>query len=127
MRVSSRRLALSVALVLTACSDSGSTGTEDNPAPSITGLSPSKVEVGSAGLTLSVDGKGFIEQSTVLWGGAPRTTAFVSTHRLQIALGASDLDEAGTIPVTVRTPAPGGGTSVARTFTIEAPPWRRSS
>lgn len=122
MRASLRLLTLSTALLAAAaCSDSGS-GTENNPAPSVSALNPASVEVGSPGITLSVDGGGFTEESAVLWGGASRATTFVSSSRLQIALAAADLDEAGTVDVTVRTPAPGGGTSAARTFTIEAPP-----
>lgn len=118
-----RFLGLSLALLLVAaCSDSGGTGTDDNPLPVATRLSPSFAEVGSDGLTLSVEGSGFTEESTALWGGASRSTSFVSAGRLQFELTAADLDSSGTVPVTVRTPAPGGGTSAALSFTIQPRP-----
>jgi hypothetical protein len=67
-----------------------------------------------------VTGSGFVSASTVRWNGSSRTTTFVSATQLTAAIPASDLAAAGTAQVTVFTPAPGGGTSSARSFTVTA-------
>src|SRR5258708_39961265 len=59
--------------------------------------------------------------SGVQWKGAARTTTFVSATQLTAAITAADIAAAGTAPVTVVTPPPGGGTSVARAFSINNP------
>jgi hypothetical protein len=46
---------------------------------------------------------------------------FVSATKLTAAIPATDIGVAGTVQVTVFTPAPGGGTSSAKTFTINNP------
>jgi Fibronectin type III domain len=91
-----------------------------NPAPVATGLSPASTQAGSAGLTLTVNGSGFVNTSVVRWNGSSRTTTFVSASRLTATLGAGDLATARSVPVTVSTPAPGGGTSAALSFTVSA-------
>ena len=92
-----------------------------NPIPTTTGLSPASVTAGASGLTLMVTGTNFISGSTVRWNGADRATTFVSATQLTAAVPAPDLVTAGTAQVSVFSPAPGGGTSNAQTFTI-APP-----
>ena len=52
------------------------------------------------------------------WNGTDRTTTFVSSTQLQAQILAGDIASAGTAPVTVFNPTPGGGTSSAQTFTI---------
>src|SRR5204863_9518007 len=47
---------------------------------------------------------------------------FVSDTRLTAAIPASDLAAVGTPQVTAFTPAPGGGTSAAQTFTVVQAP-----
>jgi hypothetical protein len=93
---------------------------QTNPAPAITSLAPSTVTAGSAALTLTVNGTGFVNGSVVNWNGAARTTTFVSTTKLQASIAASDVAAAGSASITVFNPAPGGGTSTAATFTIMA-------
>ena len=58
--------------------------------------------------------------SQVRWNGAARTTTFVNAGQVTAAIPASDIVTAGSAPVTVVTPAPGGGTSNVLTFTISA-------
>src|SRR5439155_10133855 len=69
----------------------------------------------------TVSGSSFVASSVVQWNGAARATTFVSSTQLQAAIDASDIVAAGTAQVTVVTPAPGGGTSAAQTFTIGPP------
>ena len=90
--------------------------------PVASSLSPTSAAAGSAGLTLTVNGGGFVASSVVRWNGASRTTTFVSASQLRAAITASDLATARSVPVSVVTPSPGGGTSGTVTFTVTAPP-----
>jgi hypothetical protein len=92
-----------------------------NPAPTITTISPATAVAGSGGFTLTITGTNFVNGSVVRWNGSPRTTTFVSSTRLEVAIPASDVATAGTANVTVFNPAPGGGTSNTATFTITNP------
>ena len=92
------------------------------PAPTLGGLSPTGATAGSAALTLAVNGSGFTAGSVVRWNGVARPTTVVGSTQLLTAIGAADIATAGSVPVTVFTPAPGGGTSGALTFTITPPP-----
>jgi hypothetical protein len=89
-----------------------------NPAPALSGISPSSANAGAGAFTLTATGTNFINGSTVRWNGANRTTTFVSATQLTAAITAADVASAGTASVTVFTPTPGGGTSAAQTFTI---------
>jgi len=98
-----------------------------NPVPSITTLSPSSAQLGSAGLTITVTGANFVPQSRVQWRGSDRVTTYISSTQLKAVITAIDLSGppnsgVGGNPVTVGNPAPGGGTSNSGTFTIVAPP-----
>jgi hypothetical protein len=92
----------------------------NNPVPTVTTLSPSSATAGDPALTLTVDGTSFVSGAVVQWNGAARPTTFVNNTRLTAAITAADLATAGTVPVTVMNPAPGGGTSNAVNFTIGA-------
>ena len=93
----------------------------NNPAPTITSLNPNSVTVGGAAFTLTVNGTGFLNSSTVWWNGAQRTTQFVSSTQLTASIPATDIASAGTANVVVQNPAPGGGSSPGATFTINNP------
>ncbi len=94
------------------------TFTINSPAPTTTSLSPSSTTAGGTAFALTVNGTGFVANSIVQWNGSSRTTTYVSSTRLTATIPASDIAVAGTASVTVFTPAPGGGTSNAQTFTI---------
>ena len=91
-----------------------------NPAPQVTSISPTGGTAGGAAFTLTVNGSGFIPGSTVRWNAASRATTFVGSTQLTAAIPASDLNTAGTASVTVVNPTPGGGTSNALSFAIQA-------
>ena len=93
-------------------------GTVTNLAPALTALTPGGVVTGGAAFTLTVNGNGFAPGSVVRWNGAARTTAFISPAQLNAAIPASDIAGTGTANITVFTPAPGGGTSGALSFTV---------
>ena len=100
----------------------GATLTVINPQPSATSVSPSSVQAGSNGFTLSVTGSRFVSNSVVQWNGSALNTTFVSPTSLSASVPASDVSAAGSAAVTVSTPAPGGGVSAGVAFTITAPP-----
>ena len=89
-----------------------------NPVPSITGLVPDQVPAGAPAFTLTVNGTGFVSASVVRLNGVDRTTTFVSSTQLTADILAPDVATVGIATVTVFNPAPGGGTSNARTFII---------
>src|SRR6266576_1307780 len=92
-----------------------------NPVPAISSVAPSSVTAGAAATTVTVNGSGFIQSSTVQWNQSSRATTFISSTELQITLTATDLVIAGTAQVAVVNPAPGGGTSSPAAFTINNP------
>ena len=97
------------------------TGTgSGNPLPSISSLSPTGITAGAAAFVLTVNGANFVSTSTVNFGGAPRTTTFVSATQLMASILATDVATAGTPAVSVTNPTPGGGTSNSITFTVSA-------
>jgi hypothetical protein len=93
----------------------------NNPAPTITSLSPTSATAGGAGFTLTVNGTGFVSASSVKFNGTARTTTFVSAAQVTAAITAADIATAGTFGVTVTNPAPGGGTSITSNFTVNNP------
>ncbi len=123
-----RRLAAGVAVAalyaLTACGGSGvqAPNQNSNPAPVVTGLSPSLATPGAAAQPLAISGTGFISTSAASFNGTSRTTTFVSATQLTIQLSAADQATPGTYQVTVTNPSPGGGTSSPVAFTVSGYP-----
>jgi len=94
------------------------TSVPNNPVPAITSLSPSSAPAGSAAQVLTITGTGFISTSTATFNGVAHTATFISSTQLTIMLTASDQATAGSYPVVVTNPAPGGGPSNAVDFTV---------
>lgn len=90
------------------------------PAPVMGSISPTSVVVGSAATTITVTGSAFEPISTVDWNGSALSTTFVSGTTLKATVPASDLASTASVQVTVKTPAPGGGTSASARFSIHA-------
>ncbi|MEW5977108.1 MAG: choice-of-anchor D domain-containing protein [Acidobacteriota bacterium] len=97
------------------------TFTVNNPVPAISGLSPGSVAAGSADLTLTVNGSGFVAGSVVRWNGSDRATTFISPNQLQAVIPATDVGRSGTASVTVVNSPPGGGASAPASVTISVP------
>ena len=120
-------LFLGIGLLLTGCGGSGSGGDgggsgqdQNNPVPTIASLSPSSATEGAAAQTLTIAGTNFLSAATVTYNGASRSATFVSATELTIQLTASDQATAGSYPVVVTNPTPGGGASNAVDFTVSA-------
>ena len=79
--------------------------------PQISSISPTGVTAGNASFTLTVQGSGFVPQSTVRVNGNIRTTAFESTTELLASVLSTDVATAGNLQIAVVNPPPGGGSS----------------
>ena len=94
-------------------------------AATLTSLSPTTRTAGGAAFTLTVNGTGFINGSSVVqWNGSSRPTTFVSATRLTAAIPATDIALAGIAQVTALT---SGASSNALTLTINNPAPTNSS
>jgi hypothetical protein len=93
----------------------------DPPAPTLSGRTPTSVFAGGPDFTLTVIGSGFVSDSVVRLNGVPRTTTFVSSTKLAALIPASDIAVVGTYPITVYTPAPGGGVSGSKLLYVSYP------
>lgn len=96
-------------------------GPGENPAPSISSVSPNKqmTDVASASqLTVEISGANFMPDSQAQWNGNNRPTAYVGPTKLRMLVSAADLALGGQGSITVSNPGPGGGASNTATFTI---------
>ena len=94
------------------------TGSAYNPAPTIASVTPAAILAGSSDTEITVSGSGFMSASSILVGGTPLTTTAVSSTNLTATVPAADLATLGWTTVSVSTPAPGGGNSVALPLSI---------
>ena len=84
--------------------------------PVISGLSPSSAAAGGAAFPMTVNGSGFVSNSSVYWNMTALATTFVSATQLTAAVPASLIAAAGTASVSVANP--GNVTSSPSVFTI---------
>jgi hypothetical protein len=83
-----------------------------NPAPVIKGLDPKSVRAGTTGLTLAISGEKFVANATVgVIDKAEQETTFVSAQLIKVVVPDQMLAHHGELKVTVKTAAPGGGSS----------------
>ncbi|MGH7481408.1 MAG: YncE family protein [Longimicrobiales bacterium] len=92
-----------------------------NPQPTLASMAPSTLVAGASDATLTLTGTGFVPESKVMLGISEKTPTYVSSSELSVTLSAADLAAARIVDVTVVNAAPGGGTSAARTLTVNAP------
>jgi hypothetical protein len=91
-----------------------------NPVPVVGGISPAFTNAGGSVFTLTVNGSGFISNSTIYWGSTALTTTYVTAGQLTAQVPAADIATAGTIAISVQSPAPGGGSSNAWQFEVDS-------
>jgi hypothetical protein len=113
-------------LILLAACGGGSDNKQNNqqqaaPVPTLTSISPSSVAPGSSSFTLTANGSGFTQNSTLLWNGNARQTAYVSNVQLTAQIEAADVTAGGTFPVSVSTPSPGGGVTQFLNLNVQYP------
>jgi trimeric autotransporter adhesin len=91
-----------------------------NPVPKASSLSPSTAAAPGSNTWVTITGSNFVPGSVALWNGSQRTTVFVSSGQLRVAIPAADLAKSGTAnKISVSNPALGGGGSAALTFTVQ--------
>jgi hypothetical protein len=96
------------------------TGYSAAPVPQITAVDHPAIAAGSTGLSLQVNGFGFLPTSVVQLNGKAQTTTYNQLGWLTATLDANAIPASGygEIFVTVMTPAPGGGTSNPYVITL---------
>lgn len=87
-----------------------------NPTPSLASVSPSSATAGSGNLTITVTGSNFVPGAVLLWNGAERTTTFVDSSHLIVAIPASDVGATGTATLVVNNPGSSNSSSIS--FTV---------
>ncbi len=92
----------------------------NNPVPIITSMTPALASMGGAAFTLTLNGQGFTANSTVDWANTALATQYVSAAQLTAQVPASAIAAPGIYAVTVKTAAPGGGTSNAIQFEVDS-------
>lgn len=86
-------------------------GRVDNPAPTLSSISPAKVAAGTSSQVLVVSGHNFLSSSSVLFNGEARAATFVNSTKLTLNLRSTDLYAPGSFTVIIVNPPPGGGSS----------------
>ena len=92
-----------------------------NPTPTLASISPNQFMQGTGTTTVTLNGNGFISNSSVTLDGAPLADTYQSATQLQVTLPAATLAVSGTHTLTVSNPVPGGGTSAGASFTVVYP------
>ncbi len=103
----------------TAIGNSNST-TINYPTPTLTSISPSSISAGGSTFTITATGTAFYSNSVINWNGTPLATTYVNATILTASVPSGNIATAGTASVTVVNTTPGGGTSAAQTYTINA-------
>src|SRR5207237_9190366 len=103
-------LLVTVTIPLWGCAGGGSSLTPPptNPQPAITALSPTSVTAGTNGTTVTITGSGFIATSGAQRNNGSRTTTFVSSTDVEVALTTADIAAGATGQITVANDAHGG-------------------
>ncbi len=84
-----------------------------NATPTLTGISPASTNLGA--FSLAITGASFVSGAQVLLNNAPLATTFVSSTQLTATGNAAT---AGTFPVAVQNPDPGGSASPTLNFQV---------
>lgn len=88
--------------------------------PILRSISPSTVQAGSAGQSVTLSGSNFFSDSQVLFNGDPRPTTFASGTQLTVQLSSSDLAQSGNASVSVLNSSEGNWQSSALNLSISA-------
>ena len=90
-----------------------------NPVPRAFSLSPNSTVAPGSNTWVTITGSNFVAGSVALWNGSQRTTVFLNSAHLRMAVPAADLVKPGLNKVRVSNPTPGGGRSAPLTFTVQ--------
>ena len=95
--------------------------TVTNPTVTVTSITPVGAGVGAAATPVALVGTGFIPASAVAFNGNTVSSTYVDATHLNATLPASALGTAGSFPIIVTNPAPGGGVSTPVIFLLQYP------
>jgi trimeric autotransporter adhesin len=87
-----------------------------NSTATLTAATPGSIAHGVGNTLITVTGSGFIQGAAVTWNGSYRTTTWVDSSHLTVAIPASDLTAAGSATLVVTNPGASASNSI--TFTI---------
>lgn len=97
-----------------------------NPAPTLTGINPTSGVQGADDMQIVLTGSGLVPGSVVTFtpntGITINSTTVNSPTQITLSVDIAALAPAGNVDLTVTNAAPGGGTTGAQTFSINAPP-----
>jgi trimeric autotransporter adhesin len=85
-----------------------------NPAPSLSSSDHATIAPGSGNVNVVVTGSGLLPGATVFWNGSPRTTTYVDSEHVSVAIPASDVQSAGTGTLSSQNP----GSAASNTIDI---------
>lgn len=97
------------------------TPADDAPVPQVTSIAPTKAVLNAVGPTVSVSGALFVPRSKVLLDGVELATSYESDSELKATIPDDKLTAVAQLKISVRTAAPGGGTSSEVIFAVENP------
>ncbi len=90
-----------------------------NPVPIVLSFTPTSATTGQGGISMDIDGIGFVDQrSVVRWNGMGLETDVVSKSQLTAEIPDTELASMGTTVFSVSNPGPGGGSSHGQSFSI---------
>jgi photosystem II stability/assembly factor-like uncharacterized protein len=89
-----------------------------NPSPTVTSISPTMAASGGPGFLLTVNGSGFLNGATVIFGLGTTPTTFVNSTQLTAMIPAGAFVLPGTVFVSVNNPGPGGFAANSINFTV---------
>jgi uncharacterized repeat protein (TIGR01451 family) len=84
-----------------------------NPTPALSSTSPASATAGSGNLVLTILGSGFVPGAVMRWNGAERTTTFVDSTHLTVAIPESDLSQHGSATLDANNPGSGNSNSIS--------------
>ncbi|MCK6544734.1 hypothetical protein L6R52_02620 [Myxococcota bacterium] len=102
-------------------SSSGVTITVENPAPTLSSISPTSAVAEGNAFTLTVIGSDFSRQASIRIDGAALATTWITSTQLRATIAADRITTPGTRAITVSSPSPGGGESTAATLSVTSP------
>lgn len=92
-----------------------------NSTPTLTSLNPNSVIVGGPSFTLTIIGTDFLSGAVAQVNGVDRLTQFISPTELRATIPAQDIEETGSVSITVRNLNPNSGVSNALNLVVVNP------
>ena len=102
------RRVLPAALLLLAAACGGDGGTSASQKPVVNEVNPTSVVMWEDDFVLTVTGSGFVSGSVVRWNGSSRPTLYLSSTQLSAGITTADLQQSGSVQVSVLNPGNGG-------------------